>query len=88
MRFGPVPVAEAVGAIAAHGVQARSPEGEAVTLRKGDVVTATHVAALGRAGVRSIVVARLDPGDGYTPGLLACDLLERASPALRALFAG
>ncbi len=63
MRFGPVPVAEAVGAIAAHGVQARSPEGEAVTLRKGDVVTATHVAALGRAGVRSIVVARLDPGD-------------------------
>ena len=32
--------------------------------------------------------ARLEPGDGYAPGLLACDLLERAGPALRALFAG
>lgn len=32
--------------------------------------------------------ARLEPGDGYIPGLLACDLLERASPPLRALFTG
>lgn len=32
--------------------------------------------------------ARLESEDSYTPGLLACDLLERASPALRALFAG
>ena len=39
-------------------------------------------------GERVACEARLDPGDGYTPGLFACDLLERASPALRALFAG
>lgn len=32
--------------------------------------------------------ARLEPGDDRTPRLLACDLLERASPALRALFDG
>ncbi len=59
MRFGPVPVGETVGAVSAHGVQA---EGVAL-LRKGDTVTRAHVAALERAGLRSIVVARLEAGD-------------------------
>ena len=57
MRFGPVPVGEAAGAVAAHGVQARGESGEAVVVRKGDTVTADQTAALERAGVRSIVVA-------------------------------
>ena len=39
-------------------------------------------------GERVACEARLEPEDGYTPGLLACDLLERASPTLRALFTG
>ena len=63
MRFGPVPIEEAEGSVAAHGVQAQSAEGTSVALRKGDTVTADHVRALARAGIRSVVVARLDPGD-------------------------
>lgn len=63
MKFGPVPVGEAVGAVAAHGVQAQAETGEAVVVRKGETVTEMQAVALARAGVRSIVVARLDPGD-------------------------
>ena len=63
MRFGPVPVDEALGAVAAHGVQARGPGGDGFVLRKGDAVTAEAVAALARAGVSTVVVARLDPDD-------------------------
>ena len=63
MRFGPVPVGEAAGAVAAHGVQALGEDGQAIVLRKGDTVTAQHAEALRRAGVRCVVVARLEPGD-------------------------
>ena len=58
-----MPVATAAGAVAAHGVQARDAGGESVVLRKGDSVTADHVARLARAGVETLVVARLEPGD-------------------------
>lgn len=58
MRFGPVPVAEAVGALAAHGVRA----GEAV-VRKGRLITADDAAGLAAAGVGSVVAVRLDPDD-------------------------
>ena len=63
MRFGPVATEEAEGSVAAHGVQTSNAEGTPVTLRKGDLVTADHVAALTLAGIRSVVVARLEPGD-------------------------
>ena len=63
MRFGPVPVGEAAGAVAAHGVQARGEAGEMIVVRKGDTVTAPQAAALERAGVSSLVVAQLDRGD-------------------------
>ena len=56
MKFGPVPVAEAVGAVSAHTVQ---PGG----LRKGETVSADHAAALRQAGIAEIVVAALEPGD-------------------------
>lgn len=58
MRFGPVPVLEAPGAIAAHGLS----EG-GVTLRKGEVVSEAVARALAGVGVRDVVVARLEPGD-------------------------
>lgn len=58
MRFGPVPVEEAVGAIAAHSVRA----GEAV-VRKGSVVTAADAQHLKAAGIHSLVAVRLEPGD-------------------------
>ncbi len=58
MKFGPVPVAEAEGAILAHSV--RLPEGR---LRKGVTLTAGHVAQLQAAGLSDVSVARLGPGD-------------------------
>ena len=63
MRFGPVPAADSAGAVAAHGVQARGPDGEGLVLRKGERVTPEQAASLARAGVGSVVVARLEPGD-------------------------
>jgi molybdenum cofactor cytidylyltransferase len=58
VRFGPVPVAEAVGAVAAHTVRA----GDAV-VRKGSRIAAEDAARLHAAGVPSIVAVRLEPGD-------------------------
>src|SRR5580704_10564391 len=58
MQFGPVPLATARGAILVHGVRA----GERL-LRKGRILTDDDVAALGRAGIAEIVVARLDADD-------------------------
>ncbi len=58
MKFGPVPIEQALGGIAVHSV--KTPER---TLRKGTVLNAAEIAALTRAGVTEIVVARLEPGD-------------------------
>jgi len=58
MRFGPVPLAEAAGAILAHSVQL--PDGP---LRKGRVLGPDDLARLAEAGLTDITVARLDPGD-------------------------
>jgi molybdenum cofactor cytidylyltransferase len=58
MKFGPLPVPEAVGMIAAHSVRA----GDA-SVRKGRVVTAEDAERLARAGVAEIVAVRLEPGE-------------------------
>jgi len=58
MKFGPVPVKEAVGAIAAHSVRA----GEA-SVEKGRMVTAEDAERLARAGVAEIVAVRLGTDD-------------------------
>ena len=58
MKFGPAPVRETEGAIAVHSV--RTPDR---LVKKGSRVTAADVAALARAGVAEIVVARLEDGD-------------------------
>ncbi|WP_170459289.1 molybdopterin-binding protein [Ruegeria arenilitoris] len=58
MKFGPVPVAVAKGAILAHSVMAGTKK-----LRKGLMLDDTHVALLAEAGVYEVVVARLEPGD-------------------------
>ncbi len=58
MKFGPVPVADSVGAIAAHGLAHPG-----VTVRKGEVVSAAVARALAAAGVAEVAVARLEPGD-------------------------
>ena len=58
MRFGPVPLSEAEGAILAHSVAL--PGGR---LRKGCVLGPAEIAQLRAAAVTEVIVARLDPGD-------------------------
>lgn len=54
MKFGRVPIAEAGGAILAHG---------AATFRKGRTLSTADIAALRAAKVETVMVARLEPGD-------------------------
>jgi molybdenum cofactor cytidylyltransferase len=58
MRFGPVPLDEARGAIMAHSLRA----GERM-IRKGTVLDAEAIAALRAAGRDEVVAAQLEPGD-------------------------
>ncbi len=58
MKFGPVPVAEAVGAIAAHTVRAGD-----VVLKKGSVISAEVAGRLERAGIGSLTAVQLESGD-------------------------
>jgi molybdenum cofactor cytidylyltransferase len=58
MRFGPLRLGEAAGAILAHSVDV--PGG---VLRKGTVLGAEALAALREAGRDSVICARLDAGD-------------------------
>lgn len=58
MKFGPVPLAQAAGALLAHGqIFGRH------RLPKGHVLTAADLADAAAAGVAELIVARLDPGD-------------------------
>jgi len=58
VRFGPLPVDAAEGAILAHATAA----GER-RLRKAHVLGADDIAALKEAGITEIIAAMLDPGD-------------------------
>ncbi|RBO54531.1 molybdopterin biosynthesis protein [Rhodovulum sp. BSW8] len=58
MRFGPVPPAEAEGAILAHSLTLAGRR-----LQKGRILTAEDGAALAAAGIASVTVARPDPDD-------------------------
>ncbi len=58
MRFGPVPLAEAEGAILAH--TRRLP---GLVLKKGVALDAAAIAALAAGGAVEVIAARLDPGD-------------------------
>lgn len=66
MKFGPVPVLAAEGAILAHSMQARrpGPEGQnTYRIAKGTWLTAEHLADLAAGGHHAITVARLEAGD-------------------------
>lgn len=58
MKFGSVPLMEAVGATLVHAVHARS-----VTLKKGEVVGRDHLPLLQAEGFEALIVARLEDGD-------------------------
>jgi molybdenum cofactor cytidylyltransferase len=58
MKFGPVPLKEAEGAVAVHSIR----KGDLV-LKKGTVIRKSEIDALANAGIAEIVVARIEPGD-------------------------
>ncbi|APX25226.1 MAG: molybdopterin biosynthesis protein [Rhodobacteraceae bacterium] len=58
MKFGPVPLKDAVGGVLAHSLQL--PSGR---LRKGLIIAPEHLDQLAAAELDEIVVARLEPGD-------------------------
>ncbi|SDN36388.1 molybdenum cofactor cytidylyltransferase [Lutimaribacter pacificus] len=58
MRFGPVPLEQAPGAVLAHSLTL--PQGR---IAKGRVLTGDDIARLRAAGIAEVIVAQLDPGD-------------------------
>ena len=58
MRFGPMPVDEALGGIVAHAVRQGG-----LVLRKGTRVGPAEIAALKAAGLAAVTVALAEPGD-------------------------
>ena len=58
MRFGPLPLAEAEGAILAHALRR-----EGLVFKKGRRLSAEDVGRLKAAGVESVIAARLEPED-------------------------
>jgi molybdenum cofactor cytidylyltransferase len=58
MKFGSVPVKDALGATAVHSIRQAG-----FVLKKGTHIGGKEIAALTEAGVDEIVVARLEPGD-------------------------
>lgn len=73
MKFGPVPLAEAEGAILAHAL--RLADGS--KLAKGTVLGPAHVGRIAADGIGEVVVARLEAGDtgeDEAAGLIAAPL--------------
>src|SRR5262249_1603572 len=58
MKFGAMPLKEALGATAVHTIRRGG-----LVLKKGTAIGPAEVAALEAAGINEIVVARLEPGD-------------------------
>ncbi|MEI4471125.1 molybdopterin biosynthesis protein [Frigidibacter sp. MR17.24] len=58
MRFGPVPLAAAAGAVLAHSARAGGRR-----IAKGTWLGPDEIAALAAEGIDPVIVARLDPGD-------------------------
>ncbi len=73
MKFGPVAPDDARGATAVHSIR----QGDLV-LKKGTLIGPAEIAALKAAGVKEIVVARLEPGD-VTEDQAAADIAAAAA---------
>jgi len=58
MKFGAVPLKEALGATAVHTIRQ-----DGLVLKKGTPIGSAEMAALEAAGIKEVVVARLEPGD-------------------------
>jgi molybdopterin biosynthesis enzyme len=60
MKFGPVPLEDALGKIVGHNIA--GPDGRRL-IRKGKILTPEQLEALRAAGRHSVYVAELEPGD-------------------------
>ena len=58
MKFGPASPAEAIGGVTVHTLRQGS-----LVLKKGTTIGPAEVEALNKAGVKEIVVVRLEEGD-------------------------
>lgn len=58
MKFGPVSPEDSLGGVTVHAIR----QG-ALVLKKGTVIGTSEIAALKQAGIKDLVVARLDKGD-------------------------
>lgn len=76
MRFGPLPVGELEGAVLAH--THRLPERR--IFKKGRVLSGDDAAAFAQAGFRTVVAARLEPGD-VREDVAAAEVAERVAGA-------
>jgi molybdenum cofactor cytidylyltransferase len=82
MKFGPVSPEDALGATAVHSIR----QGDLV-LKKGTLIGPPEVTALNAAGVKEIVVARLEPGDVSEDQAAADIAAAAAGPGLRPDYA-
>jgi molybdenum cofactor cytidylyltransferase len=78
MRFGAVSIKEALGATAVHSIR----QGDLV-LKKGTLIGPKEVEALTRAGVKEIVVARVETGDVSEDQAAADIAAAVAGPGIR-----
>ncbi|MBV9115285.1 MAG: molybdopterin-binding protein [Hyphomicrobiales bacterium] len=78
MKFGHIPLADAIGSISAHAVRA----GETV-LRKGSRVTPEMAERLKAAGVTGLVAATLDPDDVHEDEAAATLAAKLAGQGIR-----
>ena len=79
MKFGAVAVKEALGATAVHSIR----QGDLV-LKKGTLIGPKEVAALEQAGIKEIVVARVETGDVSEDRAAANIAAAIAGPGVRA----
>jgi molybdenum cofactor cytidylyltransferase len=80
VRFGPLPLAEAEGAILAHTL--RLPGGP--VLKKGRALSADDLAKLAAAGRSEVVAAKLEAGDVHEDAAAAALARALTGPGLRA----
>ena len=86
MKFGPLPLADALGHVLAHSMQAQSGR-----IAKGTVLTAPHLADLAGAGHSTVTVAQLtstDVPEDAAAQRLAAALCAAPDLGLRASGAG
>ncbi len=79
MRFGPLPVARAEGALLAHSLRR-----DGLALGKGHRLTAADLERLRALGLDTVTVARLEPGDVHEDEAAARVARAMAGPWLRA----